>query len=318
MRRLAVATILKPIPPDSPSPFLADVLVFVVFAIAGVALMIKLLMPPIGGTGSGAATTRDGGTNNAASDGDTTPVQDDDKNASAFDLWLQNNPVLVFTATGVLAIWTGFKVSSLVGDSASETLVGGVIINVTRPGGRLKTVLIAMLEIALFTLVVFEFSPGDSTNWPAIGLSLFSFFAGVIWRLYRAQRVWRQVNEKKKEYNKGEALTKQKRALVVAANEDTLVDHLSYYASKVEFLVRVKQLAPFLIKTKLADLEASLATVTKYSDAIDKISAFEGKNEANLIDAFLAKNDEASDAVDTAMAVNSVYHGKNHLTNRFW
>jgi hypothetical protein len=313
MRRQAATAAKLPVPE---STFLVDSLVFVVFVVAGAALLFKLLMPPAGG--GAASGNREGGN---TSGGDTAGEDDLDKNASAFDLWLQNNAVLTASATYFLALVTGFQVSALAGESAADTAVGSVVGGITGPRSRLRQIVWTVIELALFALFVFEFSPAGSTNWGAIAAALFAFVAGLIWRLRRAQRLWRKVIETRDALKKGEnkeEFEKAKKRLVSAAQGEGLRNHLDFYVGKLEFLVRVKRLAPFLISAKLTDLKASLKEVEGYINLYDNIPKFDDKTEKELIDDLYGKNEKATTAVDTAIAVNHVYFDRPSWSNRLW
>jgi hypothetical protein len=313
MRRQAATAAKLPVPE---STFLVDSLVFVVFVVAGAALLFKLLMPPAGG--GAASGTREGGNTNG---GDTAGEDDLDKNASVFDLWLQNNAVLTASATYFLALVTGFQVSALAGESAADTAVGSVVGGITGPRSRFRQIVWTVIELALFALFVFEFSPAGSTNWGAIAVALFAFFAGLIWRLRRAQRLWRKVIETRdvlKLAENKEEFEKAKKRLVAAAQGDSLRDHLDFYVGKLEFLVRVKRLAPFLVSAKLTDLKESLKEVKGYVNLVDNIPKFEEKTSTALIDDLYKTNQSATAAVDTALAVNHVYYDRPSLSNRIW
>ena len=299
------------------SSSIADTLVFVVFVVAGTALLIKLLLPSANsGSASGAKADGD---NSAADSGKDTAMEDDkNKDASVLDIWLQNNPVLTATATYFFALVTGFHVSALGGESAAETSVGGVVGFITNPGGRLQQIIFTLIELGLFVVFVFEFTPGDSINWPAIGLSLFAFVAGLLWRLRRARRLWKKVGDKRKEIQEDKnAYLVAKQRLVQSGQQGKLIEHLNFYVGKLEFLVRVKRLAPFLIEATFDELQKSLEEAQGYKEYIEKLPAFTNVGPKNLIDA-PEKNQEASAAIDTALAVNHVYYNKPRWTNRVW
>ena len=230
MRRQA-ATGLELMPEQiQDSSVLADTLVFVVFVVAGTALLIKLLLPPAN-SGSAAGAKADGD-NPATADGNDTAMDDDNnKNASALDIFLQENPIPAIAATYFLALITGFHVSALAGESAAETSVGGVVGYITHPGSRVRQIIFTIIELGLFVFFVFEFTPGDSVNWAAIGLSIFAFLAGLVWRLRRAQRAWRKVRETREKIktNANNEFQTASSRLVDSANQGKLADHLSFY-----------------------------------------------------------------------------------------
>ena len=326
MRRIPVATLDQGL-------FHLDTLALLIFAFLFIALLVKLFSP----SSNVNDTTTQKGTQLDTQPGnqlDTRPgtqadtaaavvaIKDDAKKASWFDLFLQENPIIPLIATYVAAATTGFLNSALFGAGANNTKFGILISKVTSPDSRVRLFIFLIIEVTVFVGIVLNYSPAGDANWAALGIWLLFLVGGIYGRLKVAERHYKKVEEKRKA-TEGDLFTRQAEALVKDQENNNLVEHLSFYVGKMEFLVRLKGLVFFdrFVDADTDVLKKRIQETKAYIQGLQKLPAFTDQDYKALVGTFLKRNEAASEATNTVVAANSVYseqgHTKRALYNAF-
>ena len=288
-----------------------DTLALVIFACLFIALLVKLLSPPsaAGATTQAGTETQVGTQAGTGSALDTVAAavtkEDGKEKASAWwwELFLQDNP---FFPIAALAI-TGFLNSALFGGAAASTKVGAVIGKITDPNSRVRLISYLVIDVFLLGIFILPGGPDGEVNWIAFAVWFLFFVGGIFLRVKWAGEVFRRVERNRSP--EGEVFTEKAKRLVLDAEKNNLVDHLSFYLGKMEFLVRLKSL-PFIdryIEADMTMLKKRIAETKGYIDGIRRLPPFEAPDHKNYVEDFLKKNQSASDATHTVIAVNSLY-----------
>lgn len=312
MRRIPVATLDRGL-------FHLDTLALLIFALLFIALLVKLFSP----SSNVNDTTTQKGTQAGTQAGtplDTRPgtpldtaaavvdINDDAKKASWFDMLLQDNPIIPLIATYIAAATTGFLNSALFGAGANNTKFGILISKVTSPDSRVRLFIFLIIEVIVFIGIVLNYSPAGDANWAALGIWLLFFVGGIYGRLKVAEQHYKEVEEKRKGAT-GDLFTRQAKVLVKDAENNNLVEHLSFYVGKMEFLVRLKGLAFFdrFVDADTEVLKKRIKETNEYIKGLNKLPAFKSQDYKALVGTFLKRNEAASEATNTVVAANIVY-----------
>ena len=206
------------------------------------------------------------------------------------------------------AATTGFLNSALFGAGSNNTKFGTFISKVTSPDSRVRLLVFLVIEVIVFVGIVLKFSPAGDANWAALGIWLIFFVGGIYGRLKVAERHYKEVEERRVTKT-GDLFKRQAKALVKDAGNNNLVEHLSFYVGKMEFLVRLKRLMFFdrFVDADTDVLKKRIKETNAYIEGLKKLPAFESQDYKALVGTFLKRNEAASEATNTVVAANSVY-----------